>query len=402
MAIVLIIVSSALLAYTYVAYPVLIASLAALRERSETSDLSQNPFVSVILSAYNEEEHIRACLDSLLNQNYPHQFIEIIVGSDGSSDSTSKILSEFTAKYPLVKSFLFEKRRGKMSVLNDIVRKARGEILFFVDADMMLSKESIKNHAKHYSDMSIGGVAGIYRLISDSPTSVFNAENDYHSYEMSLRKNESTVSSTVGLSGGNYSIRKELWRELPSDQIHDDLYSVFSILSSGKRLIFEPKAVSTENFIRTIGEEFRRKARFASRGFETVKYFPKLLSPLSGFSALAIWSHKILRWLSPFFLLIIFISTVLAAFYHLWGYVETLLYIELVLVCIALVGGLLNVLKISLPIFRHLFWFLAMNVAFILGTIRYLFRLDKKHWSIAQRSVYSETPSIAPNKEAHV
>jgi len=396
MAITFIIIASALLLYVYILYPLLVAALAKLHPRPVYCDESFTPRISVIISAFNEEEHLAACLDSLLAQDYPLSSVEILAGSDGSSDETNRILSAYSDLHPVIKIFLFESRRGKMKVLNDLVGKATGEILFFVDADMMLSPRALHNHARHYGQPDIGGVAGIYRLISDAPSGVFVTENDYHSYEMWLRKNESLVSSTVGLSGGNYSIRKELWHELPSDQVHDDLYSVFTLFSSGKRLLFEPQAISTENFVRTLSEEFRRKARFSSRGFETLRYFPHLISPSSGFPALMIWSHKILRWLSPVLLLVIFLSTLVASFYHLWGYIQTLLIIELSLVGIALIGGLLYAAKISLPVFRHLFWFSAMNVAFITGTFRFLFRLDKKHWVIAPRSVYS----VPAKKEA--
>jgi cellulose synthase/poly-beta-1,6-N-acetylglucosamine synthase-like glycosyltransferase len=389
MAIALIIIASALLIYAYIFYPLLVAALAKLRPRVSVPDESFTPRISVIISAYNEEKHLAACLDSLLAQDYPESSVEILVGSDGSIDATNSILSRYSDANPILKKFLFESRRGKMRVLNDLVSHAGGDILFFVDADMMLSPRSFRNHARHYGQPDTGGVAGIYRLVSDAPSGVFVAENDYHSYEMWLRNNESLVSSTVGLSGGNYSIRKESWRELPSDQIHDDLFSVFTLFSSGKRLLFEPKAISTENFIRRLSEEFRRKARFSSRGFETLRYFPHLISPRAGFQALMIWSHKILRWLSPVLLLVIFLSTSVAAFYHLWGYIETLLIIELSLIGIAAIGGIFYLVKISLPVFRHLFWFSAMNVAFITGTFRYLFRLDKKHWLIAERSVYS-------------
>ena len=161
-----------------------------------------------------------------------------------------------------------------MQVLNDLIPEAGGEILFFTDADMSLSSEAIAKHARHYISDSTGGVAGIYKIISTGGTGTFGSENDYHKYEMWLRKNEARIHSTVGLSGGNYSIRKELWRTMPSDFVHDDLYSVFSLLESGKRLLYEPGAISNEDFSRSAKEEFSRKARFASRGFARIWKIP--------------------------------------------------------------------------------------------------------------------------------
>src|SRR5258706_8144804 len=136
MSIVLIIVSSALLVYAYILYPLIIAALAKLRPRPSLYDESYIPKISVILSAYNEEEHLGACLDSLFAQGYPTEQFEILAGSDGSLDATNLILSQYAAKHPSLRIFLFESRRGKMRVLNDLTREASGEILFFVDADM--------------------------------------------------------------------------------------------------------------------------------------------------------------------------------------------------------------------------------------------------------------------------
>jgi len=400
MAVTLITISTGVLLYAYILYPLFIFALASLRTRRSLSDESFQPRVSIIISAYNEELHLEQCLDSLLIQNYPTEKIEILIGSDGSSDRTNTILANYAASHSSLKPHLFESRRGKMQVLNDLISEAQGEILLFVDADMTLSPDSLTNHVRHYIDKEVGGVAGIYRIVSDVPTGIFGSENDYQSYEMLLRKNESLIHSTVGLSGGNYSIRKELWKELPSDEIHDDLFSVYTLLESGKRILFEPSAISTERFVRSVREEFRRKARFASRGFATLKFFPELLSPQAGLVAVMIWSHKILRWISPFLLAIIFATTIVGTVRGYAAYFSILLVIELVGILIAMIGWVLNTMAISVPVVRQIFWFVAMNLAFMLGTMRYLFGKDEQHWVIATRAGSSSTIS-AKEQEVH-
>src|SRR2546423_14324523 len=116
MAIGIIILATGVLLYTYILYPLLIAALAKLRPHSYKTTDSYTPRISVILSAYNEEEHLAACLDSLLSQDYPSDEYEIIVGSDGSADSTNAILKKYALEFPSLKIFLFELRRGKMAV----------------------------------------------------------------------------------------------------------------------------------------------------------------------------------------------------------------------------------------------------------------------------------------------
>ncbi len=398
MAVILISSATIILLYTYFFYPLLIGALAKLRPRFSPTDESYIPRISIILSAYNEERQIEQCLDSLLCQSYPMENVEILIGSDGSSDNTNSILQKYSLDHRSVKPFFFEVRRGKIGVLNDLINQSTGDILFFVDADMTLSPYSLTKHVRHYVSQEVGGVAGIYRIIGVPDSGVFESENDYHSYEMWLRKNESLIHSTVGLSGGNYSLRKKLWRELPSDFIHDDLFSVFTLLQSGKRLLFEPLAISTEHFVRSIGEEFHRKARFASRGFETVKYFPKLLAPQAGMTAIMIWSHKILRWIAPFLFLTIFIATVAGSIHGYFLFFSILIVLELAGITAALIGFIFNAMNISMPVFRHAFWFVAMNLAFMVGAFRFIFRLDKEHWAIATRA--SLVNQIAHKEEA--
>ena len=381
MPLVFIFIASGLLVYAYLLYPLLIAALAKIYSRPSRIDEHYQPMVSVILAAYNEERNISVCLDSLLAQKYPAGQMEILVGSDGSLDRTNEILRQYSAVHSSVKIFLFEDRRGKMQVLNDLIAKANGEILFFTDADMTLSPDAIAKHARHYGSESTGGVAGIYTIVSTADSSTFGSESDYHKYEMWLRKNEALIHSTVGLSGGNYSIRKELWQKMPSDFVHDDLFSVFSLLESGKRLLYEPGAISSENFTRSAKEEFSRKARFASRGFATIHYFPKLLSPQAGFASVMIWSHKILRWISPFLFLIIFCATALGIGGDHSSFFRSLFLAEISFVGIALLGWIFDSFGISIPLIRHIFWFTAMNLAFLIGTLRFLFKRDEKHWT---------------------
>jgi glycosyltransferase involved in cell wall biosynthesis len=138
------------MAYAYLIYPLLIAVVARVYTRFSPIDENHKPYVSVILAAYNEEQNIGHCLDSLLLQKYPAGKIEIIIGSDGSLDKTSEILLQYAERHSSVKIFLFNERRGKMQVINDLIAKANGEILFFTDADMIISPESISRHARHY------------------------------------------------------------------------------------------------------------------------------------------------------------------------------------------------------------------------------------------------------------
>src|SRR6185312_4274634 len=209
-----------LLAYCYVLYPFLVKAVARSFPHPWATDSMLRPSISIILPVYNEEQVLERCVNALLTLDYPVNKLEIIMGSDGSNDATNDIIKRYAQRHSIIKPYIFPRQRGKMEVLNDLVTRATGEILFFVDADVMLSRNTLIRHAQHYASEEIGGVAG--KLVIDGgPTDVLESEQKYLALETSLREDESLLNSTVGLYGGNHSMRRSLWRVLPS-KVHDD------------------------------------------------------------------------------------------------------------------------------------------------------------------------------------
>src|SRR5579872_1877036 len=119
--------------YCFTGYPLLIYVLAKLFPKPFLFDKLFRPKVSIILAAYNEELVLHRCIESLLRLDYQHEQMEILIGSDGSSDKTNEILSRYKENYDFIKPVYYTTRRGKMPVLNDLVALATGEILFFAD-----------------------------------------------------------------------------------------------------------------------------------------------------------------------------------------------------------------------------------------------------------------------------
>jgi len=292
---------------------------------------------------------------------------EVLVGSDGSSDRTNEILQRYSLENSKIRPFLFEQRRGKIPVVNDLVAAAKGELLFFTDADVTLSPTSLLMHVQHYADPTVGGVAGNlefsgFQKTSDGP---LGSEQYYMSFENRLRRHEAELHSTVGIFGGHYSIRKTYWKPLPNEPICDELFIALTIIQNGKRMVFETCAVALEYFGRSMADEFARKTRFASRGFSTLKHFPRLLIPFNGWPSIMLWSHKALRWLSPFAVAALLLATIVGLIGHPSnGAYLTLLTLEAIGALLILGGALLSRSNNSTPILSHAFWFLTMNVAF--------------------------------------
>lgn len=375
--------------YCYLGYPLLMRWLARSRFRAWQQDESHRPSISVILSAFNEEKSIESCVRSLLEQDYPIEKIEILVGSDGSSDSTNQILTDLASAHERVRPFLFTERRGKMSVLNDLVSKAKGEILMFVDADVTIEASSFRKHVRHYADPQVACVSGRL-LLGDTSDGIAGSEREYLSLENKLRESESRVFATIGNFGCNYSLRKSEFQPFPIAAIHDDQFSVLQVLERGKRTICDNESISFEPVVvRTMADDFKRKSRNAGRGLRTVLMFPHMVSPASGLPALMIWSHKILRWITPFFLLALALlglllqavsSVALPAFnMGLLG-----------VIAIMILGFLFEKLEVRIPVISHLYWFGVMNIAFAVGTLNYMLDKEPTLWVQSSRAEIAE------------
>jgi poly-beta-1,6-N-acetyl-D-glucosamine synthase len=367
----------ALFLYAYVGFPLMVSIVARFRPKEWHIDETYRPTVSIILPAFNEELVLVRCLKSLVNLNYPMENIELLCGSDGSTDATNRILSEFAERYPVVRPFLFSNQRGKMLVLNDLVAQAQNEILLFVDADITLTPNSLLSFTKHFADASIGAVAGRYVLLSPRRDGLFKSESAFLSFESNLRRNEALVHSTVGLNGANYAMRRDLWTPITNQQVHDDLFGVLQVIERGKRVLYEESAVAIENYGRTYRDEFLRKSRGSARGFQTLAAFPKLL--FSGPVAWMIWPHKILRFLTGYLAIALLCSTLLLYLQGTEG-LQSIIVAECLLLLTICMGWLLRMSRKSLPVVSEIYWFFEMNLAFMWGCVQYVFRRNHPIW----------------------
>jgi cellulose synthase/poly-beta-1,6-N-acetylglucosamine synthase-like glycosyltransferase len=381
-----IIILVGLVVYCYGIYPYAIQLVAKVFKRPTFEDASYLPHVSIVVAAHNEEVSLPKLLDSLLALDYPKDLVEIIIASDGSDDKTNEILTAYAERDERIKPLLFKEQRGKMPTLNDAVAGATGEILYFVDADLTLSSNSLRAHTRHHIDPSVGIVAGAYQMVSSDSRKLRRIEEAYASLEQRIRASEGDFASTMNVYGGNYSMRRALWRPLPSSMVHDDLFVVFSVIRQGKRVISDRETIAYDKFPRSFNDEFLRKIRSASRGYPTLAYFPEVVFFQLIPESFLLWPHKILRWLSPFFI-------TMAGMLALWRYFQTrgAVYgiFVLVLGITVVIGAITYFFEKrghSLPFFGKLGWFVAMNYAYVVGTYRFITGRDNAAWKKASRN----------------
>ncbi len=365
--------------HTYFLYPFYLLILKLIYKKGVKKDYAYKPSVSIIISAYNEERLIKDCVQSLLDLDYPKDKIEIIVGSDGSNDKTSEIVSSL-AKMDNRVILIDYPRSGKNKVLNNTVPKARNELICFMDADCRLMSNGLSELTANFADASVG--AAICRMDSigeDTENSGGKGEKLYQEYEIFLRSSESEIYSTVNSLGAFYAIRKEYYKPLPNTQVCDDYMPILDTMVAGKRVIFDKDAIVNEVREKSLDDEFGRRVRVSAGGLATVKEAAVLLNPLAQPVSFFLWSHKVLRWFSPVFLLLVLATTFSLDFDN--PSTKYILYPQLFLYLLALLGWFAEKIKINSLFLKVPLFFVSMNIGFLLAIFKFLTKKHEALWS---------------------
>ncbi len=324
--------SAGLLLYTHLGYPMLLAALGRLRRvRPSAPDASALPDVSVIVAAYAEQDVIAQRVANLRSLEYPAERLELIVACDGSPDATAE-----RARAAGADAVLELPRGGKIRAQDAGVRQARGEIVAFGDANAFWEPRALRALVAPFADPRVGYVCGAVRFVNERGT---NQEGLYWRYEMAVRALESRLRSVTGGNGAIYATRRDSYLFVDPIMGHD-LSFPFKMVKHGWLAVYTPEARASEKMAPTIEGEFARKRRMMSHGWPIV-IRGGMLSP-RGYGllyALMIFSHRVLRYLSPF-LHLIALATSVALIGAGWVYVAAVV-IQVGVLVAALVAPLL-------------------------------------------------------------
>ncbi len=286
-----------LLAHVYLGYPALLWAWATVRAR-RPAPCRIDPPVSLLIVAYNEARNIDRRLRNALSLDYPRDRLEILVASDGSSDATAALARAHEQAGVTV--IAFGARRGKAAVLNDLVPKARGEIVALADARQRFEEGALRALVRPFGDPAVGAVSGELMLArTPAETAVGGGVGAYWRYEKFIRRHESLVDSSVGATGAIYAIRRGLFEPIPEDTILDDVLIPLRITRRGYRVLFEPAARAWDRPAASAQGEFGRKARTLAGNFQLLWREGWLLNPFRNRLWLQTLSHKGLRLLTP-------------------------------------------------------------------------------------------------------
>ncbi len=383
----------ALVLYTYLGYPLALAAWAALRETLEGAQFVMGgpdrrgrhrdgpwPALTIVVAAHDEEICIRQKVENSLALDYPADKLEVLVGCDGCLDRTAE-LARATGD-PRV-TVVEGSRAGKAAVLSRLVPRARGDLIVLTDANVMLDAGAAKALARHFHDPAVGAVVGRLRLYNRVKRDY--EESLYWRYETILKYYEGKLACVLGANGGIYAVRRLLFPRLRETTIVDDFVVPVGIAAHGWKIPYEPEAIAFEETTEDLGLEFERRARIGAGNWQALALVPAVLDPRTGFLWFAFVSHKLLRWLVPLFLSVLFLLslTLSARGELLFGAV---LGAQLAFYGLALAGRL----GLRGPLRRFAsaaLYFVTMNAALAVGLWRFVRGSQRASWRRTGRAV---------------
>ena len=357
--------------YTYIGYPLLLMLLARYRQRV-WKQAAITPTVTLVIPAYNEGAYIAAKLENSVALDYPQDKIKIVVVSSGSTDETIAVATEYVDRFPTshIRIHNRPERRGKVTAINWITPKLDSEIIIYTDANAMLNSNSIHALVRNFADADVGCVSGRKQVHG-------GGEGLYWRYETKLKQLDSAVGSVMGAAGELFAIRHTIFQPIPADSLIEDFVMTMNIVLRGHRVIYEPEAIASEDDLLSLQGDWERRAHISAGCFQTLFRMPELLNPRVHKTAWQYFSHKVLRWVTPFLLPAVLI---LNGFLITSPFYAALFAIQLFIYVLS-VGGWLRVRQEKTGGVLHAtFFFFFTNAAIIAGFLRFIRGQQSVKW----------------------
>lgn len=364
--------------YVWVGYPLALAAVSLVRRFRPASSDQSLPTVSVLIAARNEQKDIRWKLTQTLAWDYPQGKLEVLVGSDASTDNTdSEIRTVCDSRLIFVRN---PERAGKNITLNRLARLASGDLLFFTDANTHINRECLRKMVRHFADPRVGCVTGTEcNATGPEASAMTTGSNAYLSYESLINKLESRVGSVLVCDGSIYCLRRSLFNNLDPD-LANDLEHPIRTGSAEYAVLYEPEARSFEHCSSSPKEEFGRRRRIAAQGALGMW---RLKSELRGLRLWQFISRKFLRWLTVIPFVVALIASFLLRQDPLY---LTLFAAQFAFCAVGATGIWLRGNVRTQGLLRIPFVFLLAHVAVFLGVVDACRRKTFATWNIAELS----------------
>ncbi|HNR49405.1 MAG TPA: glycosyltransferase [Bacteroidia bacterium] len=376
------------LLHTYVFFPLLMRGLLYFSSDKKQPAIAENelPHLSILIAAHNEVKVIGDKLQSIIDNQYPEDKLEILVGSDSSTDGTDEQVDLLSKKFPCIKLFRFNNRSGKPAIINQLANQSVGTVLVITDANVFFDKDTLRQLAMSFKNNSVG--LADTRMVNTGlkKSGISHQEKAYISSEVVTKYAEGKIwGCMMGPFGGCYAVRKELYQPVPEKNLVDDFYVSMKVLEQGYQCVSNPDAVVYEEVSNNLKIEYHRKTRIATGNFQNLKAFSHLLWKGKGIG-FCFLSHKVLRWLGPLFLITVLICSGIMVLINGGNLFFEILFTGISLsLLMVLFDRILNLAGIHLSLLRLNTHFIVMNIALLKGLIRYLKGVNSGVWQPTER-----------------
>jgi cellulose synthase/poly-beta-1,6-N-acetylglucosamine synthase-like glycosyltransferase len=388
LALILLILSVALIVYTYVGYPALLWVLSRLFGRPHRK-AEITPRLSIIIAAYNEAGDIARKLDETLALDYPKERLEIVVASDCSTDGTDEIVSGYADRGVILHRR--PQRLGKTSAQNHAVHVASGEILLFSDATTHYEPDTLRKLVRSFADPQVGAVTGNVVYVDRNATDVGLGARSYWGYEFFLKQCESSIGSLLGVCGCLYAVRRSSYARLDED-MSSDFVIASEIYRQGLRTVYEPQSISSEDTNKRGGAEFRMRVRIIEQTMSALLRYRALLNPFKhGLYAFQMISHKVMRYVVPFLLIIAFDANALLL--SSGWFFRQLFLAQSIFYCAALAGWLSESLGIRLGRLAIPYYFVLANAASLVAFLKFVGGQSHVTWEPVRELPEAQQPA---------
>ena len=370
-------ISILIIIFAYFGYPASLILIGMIKNKVVDKD-EIYPYVTMIVAAFNEERKVENKICNTLKIEYPKEKFQVIFVSDESTDKTDQIILKYICQG--IEYLRIENRKGKENAQKEAIKYAKGDIIIFSDVATAINSNGIKNIVSNFADPSVGCVSSEDRIIKKNGS--HKGEGTYVSYEMWLRKVESKVHSIVGLSGSFFAARKEVCKNF-SSEMQSDFRTVLNSIELGLRGVCDSEAIGYYENVADEKREFDRKVRTVIRGLTVFFRHMEFLNPfVYGIFSYELFCHKLLRWLVPLFLIIVFYSNTILAFSSSRYFI--LLICQVLFYSVAFVVRFANI-KVENTLFKIPVYFSTVNLSILVAWWKYIKGKRIVMWSPSER-----------------
>jgi len=373
-----------LIIYHHVLFPLIMRQVrpVEINPARFSKELGELEEITILIPAYNEADVIADKVRNIAALDYPREKLKVIIACDGCKDNTADVArataAEWLNRNVNLRIIEFRNNHGKVAVLNQLIPEIRSEIIALSDASALISIDALKIANEHFANPKVGVVAATYALLNPGS----EGEKRYWNYQINIKRGEAALGSPIGVHGALYFFKRSLFRTMPADTINDDFILPMEIVSRGYEALYDTNLVALELEQASTTMDKSRRVRIASGNLQQVMRLPGLLSPHLGGTAWAYLSGKVLRAFMPSILLFQWLITgylAMSSIAWLGFFIAQLLTIIAAIASLYLPSGTLPDNKFLKPLSMG-FYLINGYISGLIGTFRYLFRLDKHHW----------------------